>query len=105
MSPDIKKRRTLTVDNGREFTRHKDIGRRLGLQVYFAHPYSSWERGTNENTNGLLRQYVPKKTDFSLLTDEQLKAYVRQMNQRPRKCLDYRTPVEMFWERNVALNM
>jgi len=99
------KRRTLTVDNGREFARHKDLGRRLGLDVYFAHPYSSWERGTNENTNGLLRQYLPKKTDFSLLTDEQLKAYVRQLNQRPRKCLDYRTPVEMFWERNVALIM
>ena len=61
------KRRTQTFDNGREFARHKSIAARLGLAVYFAHPYSSWERGTNENTNGLLRQYLPKKTDFSTL--------------------------------------
>ena len=63
------------------------------------------DRQTNENTNGLLRQYLLKKTDFSLLTHEPLKAHVRQLNQRPRKCLDCRTPVEMFWERNVALTI
>jgi IS30 family transposase len=99
------KRRTQTFDNGKEFARHKSIASRLGVAVYFAHPYSSWERGTNENTNGLLRQYLPKKTDFSTLTDWQLASYVWQLNNRPRKCLNYRTPAEVFHERPVALTM
>jgi IS30 family transposase len=94
---------TLTADNGREFTQHKLLARRLGVDVYFAHPYSSWERGTNENTNGLLRQYVPKKMDLKCLTDSQLAVYVRRLNLRPRKCLNYRTPDEVFWCRLVAL--
>ncbi|HUU93099.1 MAG TPA: IS30 family transposase [Phycisphaerae bacterium] len=79
--------------------------RPLGLEVYFTHPYCSWERGTNENTNGLLRQYLPKAMDFEGLTDRQLASSVRQMNQRPRKCLTYRTPAEVFWRRPVALTM
>jgi len=99
------KRRTQTFDNGKEFTQHKSIAARLGVAVYFAHPYSSWQRGTNENTNGLLRQYLPKKTDFSVLTDWQLASYVWQLNNRPRKCLNYRTPAEVFHERPVALTM
>lgn len=99
------KRQTLTVDNGKEFARHEEIARLLGLQVYFAHPYSSWERGTNENTNGLLRQYLPKGMDFSQLTDWQLASYVLELNNRPRKCLNYRTPAEVFHERSVALTM
>ncbi len=99
------KRRTQTFDNGKEFARHKSIASRLGVAVYFAHPYSSWERGTNENTNGLLRQYLPKKTDFSALTDWQLASYIWQLNNRPRKCLNYRTPAEVFHERPVALTM
>jgi len=99
------KRNTLTVDNGREFAHHRQLSRRLGLDVYFAHPYHAWERGTNENTNGLLRQYLPKAMPFSDLTDEQLRAYVRQLNNRPRKCLSYRTPAEVLWERPVALTM
>jgi len=98
-------RRTLTVDNGREFARHRRLGKLLGLQVYFAHPYAAWERGTCENTNGLLRQYLPKKRDFSMLTDWQLASYVWQLNNRPRKCLNYRTPAEVFHERPVALEM
>ena len=97
------KRKTLTTDNGKEFACHKDLTRLLRLAVYFAHPYSSWERGTNENTNGLLRQYVPKAMDFSQLTDWQLASYVWQLNNRPRKCLNYRMPVEVFHERLVAL--
>lgn len=97
------KRKTLTTDNGKEFACHKNLTRLLGLAVYFAHPYSSWERGTNENTNGLLRQYAPKNTDFSQLTDWQLASYVCQLNNRPRKCLNYRTPAEVFHERDVAL--
>ena len=99
------KRRTQTFDNGKEFARHESIAARLGLAVYFAHPYSSWERGTNENTNGLLRQYLPKKTDFSALTDWQLASYVWQLNNRPRKCLNYRTPAEVIHEQPVALRM
>jgi len=99
------KRRTQTFDNGREFTRHERIARRLSLAVYFAHPYSSWERGTNENTNGLLRQYIPKSRDFSTLTNHELAGYTWQLNNRPRKCLNYRTPAEVFHQRRVALRM
>jgi IS30 family transposase len=99
------KRRTQTFDNGKEFARHESIAARLGLDVYFAHPYRAWERGTCENTNGLLRQYLPKKTDFSVLTDWQLASYVWQLNNRPRKCLNYQTPAEVFHERPVALTM
>ena len=99
------KRQTLTTDNGREFARHQRLGRLLGVQVYFAHPYSAWERGTCENTNGLLRQYVPKWMSVSELTDWQLESYVRALNNRPRKCLNYRTPAEVFWRRPVALTM
>ena len=99
------KRHTMTFDNGREFAGFKKLQKLLGVAVYFAHPYSAWERGTNENTNGLLRQYLPKGTDFSQLTNWDLESYVRQLNQRPRKCLKYRTPAEVFWERNVALTM
>ena len=75
------------------------------MDVYFAHPYSSWERGTNENTNGLLRQYLPKDMDLSQLTDCELESIIRQLNNRPRKCLNYRTPAEVFWKRTVAIAM
>ena len=90
------KRRTLTLDNGREFARPVELARRLRVEVFFAHPYHSWERGTNENTNGLLRQYLPKSADLSQVTPEQLRLCVHQLNHRPRKCLDYRTPCEVF---------
>jgi len=99
------KRKTETFDNGREFSKHETIARRLKMDVYFAHPYSSWERGTNENTNGLLRQYLPKSRDFSTLTDAELARYVWKLNNRPRKCLNYKTPAEVFHNRNVALRM
>lgn len=94
--------RTATADNGTEFTEHPKLARGLGIDVYFAHPYRSWERGTNENTNGLLRQYMPKGTDFGCLTDREVSEYVRRLNHRPRKCLNYRTPAEVFWSRPVA---
>ena len=99
------KRQTQTFDNGREFAGHETIARLLGLEVYFAHPYSSWERGTNENTNGLLRQYLPKSRDFESLTPSELASYNWQLNNRPRKCLNYRTPAEVFHQRLVALRM
>lgn len=98
-------RRTQTFDNGREFAGHERIAKRLELAVYFAHPYSSWERGTNENTNGLLRQYLPKARSFADLADHELARYVWQLNNRPRKCLNYRTPAEVFHQRPVALRM
>ena len=93
------KRQSLTLDNGREFARPVELERKLDLPVYFAHPYHSWERGTNENTNGLLRQYLPKGTDLAQVTDEQLRSYVRQINHRPRKCLDFQTAFEVFHPR------
>ncbi len=89
-------RRTLTLDNGTEYTHFKEIEERLGTQVYFAHPYSSWERGTNENTNGLLRQYFPKQVDLTQISNQQLASSVVQLNNRPRKCLNWRTPKEVF---------
>lgn len=89
-------RRTLTVDNGKEFARHEALARQTGLAVYFAHPYSAWERGTNENTNGLLRQFFPKKTDFRHVSHPELAHVVRMLNNRPRKRLDYLTPDEVL---------
>lgn len=89
-------RRTLTLDNGTEFSHFKRIESSIATRVYFAHPYSSWERGTNENTNGLLRQYFPKATDFNKISSQQLASAVQQLNNRPRKCLNWRTPREVF---------
>ncbi len=87
---------TITADNGKEFAKHKEIAAGLGIQVYFARPYHSWERGANENTNGLIRQYIPKGTDFSTLTDEFVAEVERKLNNRPRKSLGYLTPLEYF---------
>jgi len=91
-------RKTLTVDNGKEFARFQDLEEKTGLTVYFADPYSSWQRGTNENTNGILRFYFPKGTDFSKVTKQKLAIVVKKINHRPRKCLNYQTPYEVFWK-------
>lgn len=91
-----KKRLTDTYDNGIQFAEHEVIERDLDIEIYFANPYHSWERGTNENTNGLLRQFVPKGTYFKNLTQRQLDRYVRLINTRPRKRHGYRTPDEVF---------
>jgi IS30 family transposase len=90
------KMNTLTVDNGKEFAGHKSLSQALGIAIYFAHPYRSWERGLNEHTNGLLRQYLPKKTPFDRLTQRQLDKIVAKINNRPRKVLGYLTPYEVF---------
>jgi len=90
------KRQSLTLDNGREFARPIELEKKLQMPIYFAHPYHSWERGTNENTNGLLRQYLPKGTDLTPVTPQQLRAHVRQLNHRPRKCLNFQSPFEVF---------
>jgi IS30 family transposase len=89
-------RLTLTVDNGREFSRFKELEAETGLSVYFADPYAAWQRGTNENTNGLLRFYFPKGMNFQEVTDEELEAAVERINHRPRKCLNYQTPHEFL---------
>lgn len=88
-------RRTLTLDNGKEFRSHERIADCLRQGVYFAQPYCSWQRGTNENTNGLVRQYLPKKTDFATISDEKIRSIELRLNSRPRKCLDYKTPLEV----------
>jgi IS30 family transposase len=94
---------TLTLDNGREFAGHERIALKSHCQVYFADPYSSWQRGTNENTNGLLRQYFPKGSDFSKLTVEAVNRTVAQINLRPRKRLGWKTPYEVYSGVSVAL--
>lgn len=88
---------THTYDNGKEFARHELLTDLLDAQAYFAHPYHSWERGLNENTNGLIRQYFPKKTDFSKLTETEVIEVQDKLNRRPRKCLDYQTPNDIFF--------
>lgn len=97
-------RLTTTLDNGREHHLHSELTARLGLDVYFADPYSSWQRGTNEYHNGLLRRYLPKKTDFTTLTQDELDDIVEEINNKPRKCLDYATPNEVFWAEINKLN-
>lgn len=100
------KRKTLTLDNGREFSEHKMIEFETWTRVYFAHPYHSWERWTNENTNWLIRQYLPKKTDFSHITQEDLKKIEKEINSRPRKRLNYSTPYQVFWwKKKVAFQI
>ena len=95
--------RTITVDNGKEWVAFKVLEKRLKAAVYFTHPYSAWERPMNENLNGLLRQYLPRKTDLRCITNEQLDAIVQCLNHRPRKKHNYRTPSEVFSEACVAL--
>jgi len=94
------KRHSLTLDNGREFARPVELERRLSVKIFFAHPYNSWQRGTNENTNGLLRQYLPKSCDLSFVTAGQVRSYVCALNHGPRKCLDYKSPFEAFYNKS-----
>jgi transposase, IS30 family len=95
---------TITVDNGKEFCDHQLIAAALKARIYFAHPYASWERGLNENTNGLVRQYFPKKYDFTKITDEELQRVEDLLNNRPRKTLGYLTPNQAsFKQLSVAL--
>ncbi len=89
---------TITSDNGTEFAGHEEISKSLNAQIYFAHPYSSWERGLNENTNGLIRQYVPKGSSFDNVTNHTAKKIMESLNNRPRKALKYMTPNEFLYE-------
>jgi len=101
LSPEL--RQTTTFDNGKEFSEHEALARHLGIDVYFAHPYASWERGTSENTNRLLRQYYPKGTDFAEVSHYDLASTVESINERPRKCLGYQTPSEVFFGNSSSL--
>ena len=95
---------TITSDNGREFARHQQIALTLAAGFYFAHPYSSWERGLNENTNGLVRQYFPKKSDFSKITAADVQRVMERLNNRPRKTLGFKTPNQVFFKQKpIAL--
>jgi IS30 family transposase len=87
---------SITGDNGTEFSNHKTIAEALGIDFYFTHPYSSWEKGTNENTNGLIRQYFPKGTDFNSISEAMLNEVELAINERPRKCLKYKIPLEVL---------
>jgi transposase, IS30 family len=93
------KRKTVTLDNGTEFSDWERLEKKSGMTVYFAYPYHFWERGTNENTNGLLRQYFPKTLDFNLIVPEELAQVVRRLNERPRKRLEWKSPREVFWRK------
>ena len=89
-------RKTLTYDRGKEMAEHERLAPRLAIRIFFADPYSPWQRGTNENTNGLLRQYLPKGTDLSGYTQRELNAIAHRLNTRPRKCLNFATPLEVY---------
>lgn len=93
--PDYLKK-SFTVDNGKEFSAHKELAAATGMSVYFCDPYSPWQRGTNENTNGLLRQFFPKGTSFADISDDDLQYVVNLINNRPRKRLGFRTPYEVL---------
>lgn len=93
----------ITADNGTEFCAHEHIAPKLKTDVYFANPYASWERGLNENFNGLLRQYVPKGTDLRTVTNEEIVRIQRSLNLRPRKSLGYKQPAVVFDELRSAV--
>ena len=97
LTPVLPRVKTITYDNGREFAGHKGMEKDLDAKVYFAHPFSSWERGTNEQTNGLLRQYFPKKRSLAHVSAKEIAHALSRLNHRPRKCLGYRTPHEVFF--------
>lgn len=94
---------TFTVDNGKEFADFKTIEAFFGAKVFFSNPYRAWERGANENANGLLRQFIPKNTDLKKVTQKQIDKYVHLLNNRPRKCLGWRTPAEAIEPATVAI--
>jgi IS30 family transposase len=94
-----KRRKTITFDNGIEFSDWESLEKKSGMTTYFAYPYHAWERGTNENTNGLLRQYFPKTMDFNLITSLELAHVVRKLNNRERKRLGFLSPRRVFWKK------
>lgn len=102
LSPAVRK--TLTYDQGREMARHQELTRRLHIRIYFADPHSPWQRPTNENTNGLIRQYLPKGMDLSGISQRRLTQIATALNTRPRKCLGFRTPQEVMTQQISQLS-
>ena len=98
------KRKTITYDNGKENMNHQHINASLGTQSFFCNPYHSWEKGSVEQIVGLVRRYLPKKTDFAKVSDDQIAYIENQLNSRPRKCLNFKTPYEVFSSTRVALH-
>ena len=96
---------TITYDNGRELADHEGMASDLDACIYFAHPYASWERGLNENTNGLIRQYFPKDRDLTTVTEREIEKAMVKLNHRPRKSLGYRTPYEVFFNTRTSLTV
>lgn len=96
LAPYKKKVHTITTDNGLEFAQHQNIAKKLKCDYYFCHPYSSWERGLNENINGLIRQYIPKGSSFEHINKKDIRRIENRLNHRPRKSLGWRTPYEVF---------
>lgn len=90
---------------GGEFAGHEEIAKRLQADFYFAHPYSYWEHGTNENANGLIRQYFPKNRDFNTITQQEIDKAMERLNSRPGKRLEYQTPNQVFFKSDVALQI
>ena len=97
--------RTITYDNGKEFSDHGEISKALNINCYFAKPYHSWERGLNEHTNGLVRQYLPKSTDFTQVSDQTVQGIAERLNHRPRKSLHYKTPMEVMLIKRNQVNV
>ena len=91
-------RKSITFDRGKEFSKFEDIEKALNCKTYFCDPYCAWQKGTNENTNGLLREFYPKGSDLSLVCENQLKEIQELMNNRPRKCINYKTAREVLFE-------
>ena len=98
LTPMAKFVQTITYDNGCEFTQHEAISETLNCQGFFARPYHSWERGLNEQSNGLLRRFFPKSTALDKVTEQETLGVIEKLNHRPRKCLGYQTPWEAFTE-------
>lgn len=94
---------TITSDNGKEFAESEEIAKELKTDFFFAHPYAAWERGSNENMNGLVRQYIPKKCDFTSIGETEVEWIMDRLNNRPRKCLGFMSPLEKFFDLSVAL--
>ena len=105
LTPYIDRVHTITYDNGREFTDHEGMASDLDACIYFAHPYASWERGLNENTNGLIRQYFPKHRDLTTVTKREIEKAMDKLNHRPRKSLGFLTPFEVFFNTRTSLTV
>jgi IS30 family transposase len=103
LQPVANRLHTITADNGKEFAEHEKVAHELQVDFLFAHPNAAWERGAKENMNGLVRQNIPKKCNFASVTDDELIHVIKRLNYRPRKCLAFMSPFEVFFDQAVAL--